>query len=182
MSEERFAWVMSSSFVSGLETLDTDELRRRRAAAEAEEESLSYVRRLLQGRLDILRAELRCRHQAGSDRAGDLLSQLSAVLTDEHPSARDTVGTRATRLRVPDETQPHQQRLEAVVAGSSLDDLEDLPVETLEVYVERLTAHERELSAARRKLFDRIDALRNELAARYKDGRAAISDLLTEPG
>jgi len=30
-------------------------------------------------------------------------------------------------------------------------------------------------------LFDRIDALRSELAARYKDGRAAISDLLAEP-
>ena len=182
MSEDRLEWVLSPSFLDGLDTLDTDQLRTRRVAAEAEEEAVSYIRRLLQGRLDILRAELRHRHESGSDVAGDLLSQLSAVLSDDHPDQRDTLGTRATRLRVPTDTEPHQQRLDEVVAGSSLDDLEDLPVETLEVYVSRLTEFEQQLSATRRQLFDRIDALRNELAARYKDGRAAVSDLLVERG
>lgn len=182
MSEDRLEWVLSPSFLAGLDTLGTEELRSRRADAEAEEEAISYVRRLLQGRLDILRSELRHRHDSGSDVAGDLLAQLSAVLTDDHPEQRDTLGTRATRLRVPTDTEPHQQRLDELVAGSSLDELEDLPDETLEVYVSRLTEHERELSATRRQLFDRIDALRSELAARYKDGRATISDLLVEGG
>lgn len=182
MFEDRLERVLSPSFVAGLDALDTDELRNRRADAEAEEESISYVRRLLQGRLDILRSELRHRHESGSDVAGDLLSKLSAVLADDHPEGRDTLGTRATRLRVPADTEPHHQRLEEVVAGASLDELEDLPVETLEVYVSRLTEHERKLSAIRRTVFDRIDALRSELAARYKDGRAVISDLLVERG
>jgi hypothetical protein len=44
--------------------------------------------------------------------------------------------------------------------------------------VGRLEAHEADLSRVRRVLFDRIDAMRAELAARYKDGRAAVADLL----
>lgn len=181
MSDERAARVLDPSFLEGIDALSTDELRRRRAEAEAVEEALSYVRRLLQGRLDIVRAELVARHEAGSDAAGDLLGKLSAVLADEHPASRDVLRARATRLRVPPGTEAHEQRLDALVPGAALEEVDELPDEVLEAYVERLAEHERELSATRHELFIRIDALRTELAARYKDGRAAISDLLAGP-
>jgi hypothetical protein len=179
MSDERLERVLDPSFTAGLETLPTDELRRRRAEAEAEEEAISYVRRVLQGRLDILRAELRHREQAGSVAAGDLLAQLASLLSDAAAGDRDVLESRATRLRVPSGIEPHEARLEGVVSGSRFDELGDLDVATLEVIAERLSLHETELSRTRRQLFERIDALRSELAARYKDGRAAISDLLT---
>ena len=181
MSDERLDRVLDPSFTEGLDALPTAELRRRRAEAEAEEEALSFVRRVLQGRLDILRAELRERHQAGNAAASSLLAQLSAVLGDSSLGQRDVLAARATRLRVPSGTEPHERRLDAVVAGADLDDVEDLDDEMLADFVSRLAEHERELSHTRRVLFDRIDALRSELAARYKDGRAAISDLLAEP-
>lgn len=79
---------------------------------------------------------------------------------------------------MPTGTEPHERRLDAVVSGSRFDDLSLLDVVTLEEFVARLDQHEAELSRTRRQLFDRIDTLRAELAARYKDGRAAISDLL----
>ncbi len=179
--------------VSKLQTLDLGEqtgdavqigldaeVRGRRAEAEAEEEAISYVRRVLQGRLDILRAELRHREQADNAAAGDLLAQLSSVLSDHAAGERDVLGSRATRLRVPSGTEPHERRLDEVVGGASFDDLSHLDVATLEGFVERLGQHEAELSRIRRQLFERIDALRSELAARYKDGRAVISDLLAE--
>jgi hypothetical protein len=181
MSDEQLEQVLDPAFVEGLDSLPTDEVRRRRAVAEAEEEAISYVRRVLQGRLDILRAEVRRRSEAGSAEAQSLLGQLAQLLTDDRPTERDVLGSRATRLRVPQGVEPHERRLEAVLAGSELDDLEHLPVETLEDYASRLSDHEHELSATRRQLFARIDALRSELAARYKDGRAAVSDLLSEP-
>ena len=49
--------VLAPEFAGDVDRLDDDELGRRRAEAEQEETDLSYARRLLQGRLDLLRAE-----------------------------------------------------------------------------------------------------------------------------
>ncbi len=181
MTQQRLDRVLADDFVQGLETLSTSELRARRAEAEAEEEAISYVRRLLQGRLDILRAELVRRTDDGNSQAADLLTQLSGVLAD--PAAgepRDALHARATRLRVPEGIDEHARRLDAVVDASALQELDGRTVATLEDFIAGLAAYEQELSALRRQLFDRIDALRAELADRYKDGRAVIGDLLAE--
>ncbi len=49
--------VLAEGFVDGLAILSLDEVRGRRRDAEQEEADLSYLRRLLQGRLDLVRAE-----------------------------------------------------------------------------------------------------------------------------
>src|SRR3954467_14132654 len=56
-----------------LATLSLPELRTLRRDAQQDEADLSYVRRLLQGRIDILRAELLRRSPTG---AGSLLARL----------------------------------------------------------------------------------------------------------
>ena len=180
VSQERLKRVLADDFVDGLDTLSTDEIRARRADAQAEEEAVSYVRRLLQGRLDILRAELIRRTDDGSPEAADLLGRLSSVLSDDAAGQRDQLGARATRLRVPEGIDGYTERLDAVLDASALEELEGRTVETLQAFIDRLTDHEHELSEIRQQLFVRIDALRSELAARYKDGRAAIGDLLAE--
>lgn len=177
MTQQRLARVLDESFVTDLDAVSTDELRARRAEAEAEEEAVSYVRRLLQGRLDILRAELVRRTRDGNERAADLLGQLPGVLSEDRGGSRDVLQARATRLRVPEGIEEHTARLDAVLDASALAELEGRTVETLQTFIARLTEHEHELSGLRRQLFDRIDALRAELAGRYKDGRAAIGDL-----
>lgn len=182
MAQERLDRVLDDGFVADLQGLSTDELRSRRADAEAEEEAVSYVRRLLQGRLDILRAELVRRTEDGNNNAAaNLLAQLSQVLSEDSAAAgRDVLHARATRLRVPAGIEFHERQLDAVLDAAALDELEGRTVATLQEFVIRLTVHEQELSALRRTLFDRIDAIRAELASRYKDGRAAIGDLLAE--
>ena len=50
--------VLADDFATDLSSLDLDEVRARRREAEQEKADLSYVRRMLQGRMDILRAEL----------------------------------------------------------------------------------------------------------------------------
>jgi hypothetical protein len=181
MTGERLDRVLDPAFIQDIDQLPTEELRRRRADAEAEEEAISYVRRLLQGRLDMLRAELRRRSEEGNGTATDLLSMVTAVLVEDRGGERDPSRTRALRLRVPPGVEPHEARLDAIVAGNTLDGVEGFSDQMLEDLVGRLADHERWLSGTRRELFQRIDTLRSELAARYKDGRAAISDLLTEP-
>ena len=53
--------VLAPEYLDGLDGLGMEELRSRKAEAEQEETDLSYARRLLQGRLDILRAEREAR-------------------------------------------------------------------------------------------------------------------------
>jgi hypothetical protein len=171
--------ILDPSYLDDLERWSTAEVRTRRAACEAAEEGVSYARRLVQGRLDILRAELLRRDDAGDGVANDLLSGLPAILSgDAVPT--DPLRARATRVRVPASAAAYEAELDALVHGSEFERLEDRSTEDLAALIGRLADHERTLSSRRRELFGRIDALRDELADRYKDGRADIGQILAD--
>src|SRR3712207_2206823 len=78
--------VLGEGFLDGLRELPLQEVRARRREAEEEEADLSYVRRLLQGRSDILRAEIARRgggtHVSGASGDDELVRRLTEVLTD----------------------------------------------------------------------------------------------------
>src|SRR5690606_18746306 len=78
-----------------LTDLDMAEVRQRRTAAAALEDSISYLRRVIQVRLDILGTELASR-RSGAEPAssGELVARLPDVLA-EHPGRAD--GTKAPR-------------------------------------------------------------------------------------
>jgi hypothetical protein len=166
--------LLPDALLADLPALPTAELRTRRAACEEAEEGVSYARRLLQGRLDLLRAELRGRDEHG---AAHLLEALPSILAGDE-SRGDPMKARATRLRVPPSADAHAEALDAIADESTLLNPGDLDLDALGTLVEQLAAHERQLSALRHALFERIDALRDELAARYKDGRADVGELL----
>ena len=89
--QRRIDRVLDPRFVADVGQLDLAELRSRREEAEAEEADISYLRRLLQGRLDILRAELVRRSQGGEQDVAGLLAGLPAILTDDAPGGRVVV-------------------------------------------------------------------------------------------
>lgn len=172
--------ILADDFLDGLSDWSTADVRVARAECEAEEEAVSYARRLMQGRLDILRDELERRDRAedSDGEVTDVLARLASVLSADRPApGTSPLQARATRLRVPAEAADYEAEVERVVGGDFLDDLHRRPTAELADAVERLASHEHELSRARRGLFDRIDRLRDELARRYKDGSAAVSDL-----
>lgn len=166
--------LLPDALLTELATLPTSELRTRRAACEEAEEGVSYARRLLQGRLDLLRAELAGRDGRG---AASLLDALPSILAGDE-SHGDPLKARATRLRVPPSADAHAEALDAIADEATLLDPRLLDLDELAALVEALNEHERQLSTLRRALFERIDALRDELAARYKDGRAHVKELL----
>lgn len=171
--------VLAPGFATDLETRSTEELRELRARAEAVEEAVSYARRMLQGRLDILRAELLRREEGGDEAATHLLGSLPGLLGSDGPRS-DQLHARATRLRVPPGIESYEAELDAIVTPDQLDAIDGHDEAELAAIVERLSEHERELSGRRRQLFGVIDGIRDELAARYKDGRASVSDFLAE--
>jgi hypothetical protein len=147
------------------------ELRRLRRDAQREEADLSYVRRLLQGRIDILRAELARRTAPGSP----LLDLLPEILVDapsrHRSSARHvTVGT------------PHREEYRALaeemLAEVELSDLTARTDEELHGAMGRLVRYEQEVSGRRQALQRTADGCSAEVARRYRVGEAQVADLL----
>jgi hypothetical protein len=181
MSQRHLEAILDPSYLDGLAEASTQELRRRRAECEEQERGLSYARRVLQGRLDILRAELLRREQGGDETAGSLLSRLPDILgRDQAPT--DPLQARATPLDVPEHAEDYGDQVDAIVSEATMLSLPERSESELADLIDRLAAYETELSGLRRQLFGLIDRIRDELAARYKDGRANIGELLGTDG
>jgi hypothetical protein len=165
--------VLGPGFLDDLDSLTLQELRERRHDAEQEDADLSYIRRLLQGRLDIIRAEMDRRGTAGDDRVVD---HLSDVLSDEGP--RTSHGTSRFLSVEPSRVADSRRRVEQLIADPHLSDLGTLSdAETRTAFAE-ISRHEREVSDLRRRVQQAMDTLTNEVARRYRDGSASVDELL----
>jgi len=78
--------VLAADFLDGLPELPLSELRAKRREAEQEEADLSYLRRMLHGRISIVQAELR--HRDPESDSGSVVDELSSILGDEQRSTR----------------------------------------------------------------------------------------------
>lgn len=159
--------------------LSVDELRSRRDDCRRVEDKVSYLRRLAQGRLDIVAADLR-RRADGSSSPGllELVEQLPEILRDRtRPSGP---GRLPTSLAPPDEAGDLTAELDALAPAGVLAHLADETDESVQELASRLQGLERAVSDARRALFDRIDVLQAELALRYKSGEASVGSVLDQ--
>lgn len=149
-----------------------DQLRARRDEAVELETTVSYLRRIAQGRLDILRAEQR-RRTTGEAPAANLVDDLSDILADR---TRSGGPARLGRLHEPDPTATDTAELDAIVPPSleagSLDEAD------LDARITRLLAYDERVSTSRRALFERIDLLQAEITRRYRTGEASVETLL----
>lgn len=165
--------VLGADFLTDLSTMSIDELRDRRRLAEQEEVDQSYIRRLLQGRIDIVRAE-QVRRSAGD--ADDLVEHLAEVLADEAPAPAHGLGR---HLSVePSESEAHRRAHELLLDDTSRSDVRVRTDEELQSDLDGFAEKEREVSAQRRAVQQVMDRCSEEVARRYRDGEADVSSLL----
>lgn len=149
--------------------LDLEGLRTYRTALQAEEGNVSYWRRIVQARLDVVR-EGRTR---GGTRTLDAAA-LRPVLTD----ARVGSGRRAFVQIMPVDDIPPLPNL-AELWEREVDPRDEEAGISLE---HDLTAAERQLSAYRSALHARLSAATDELVARYRgDPTACLTSLPLDP-
>ncbi|RKS79988.1 hypothetical protein CLV35_0406 [Motilibacter peucedani] len=172
--------VLSSGYLENLAERDLDEVRTLRREAEQEESDLSYVRRLLQGRLDILRAEQTRRATGGEpiDEGSeeDFVARLARTLADSGPRA-DQSHARLPHVD-PSRIGETRRRVEQLAAEVGFSDLGALSDDEIASAVSRLRAFEDEVSHSRRDVQTVVDACTAEIGRRYKEGVAHVEDLL----
>jgi anti-sigma-K factor RsiG len=166
-ANRRIDRIRDPAFLQALHDLPLDQLRERRDDCLAEREYLSLLRRLLQGRAEILRAELDGR-AAGEDRS-DLIDRLTTILSDDdhHPV---TSRGEAVRVMVPDEEMLlARRRVERLASDVGISDPTTLDDGALGDAIERLAIEEHNVSDARLQVIGILDTLQDELKRRYKD-------------
>jgi hypothetical protein len=153
--------ILDPAYLEGLADAPLERLRAMRDECSEEEAVLSYERRLLHARLDMLAAEAARRADGGSPRA--ILDRLPSILAGEGPP-----GHRGAfpRLAPPPLFDPPRRRVERLVSDDTLARLPDLSDEELHRVRRTLEEAEREVSAARRAVQRVLDRVAEELARR----------------
>jgi hypothetical protein len=165
--------LLAPEYLFGLAQRPIGEVREMRGEAEQEETDLSYLRRLLQGRIDILDAEV-ARRRAGEP-LGSLVDALPGILADDR-GAPHGLGRHVTLE--PSRVDSHRRYVEALVADSEMSDPTRHDDDTLSRLRDVLYREESEVSRKRRAVQAVMDACTAELTRRYKDGSADVNDLL----
>lgn len=161
-------------WVSDIGSLSDAELKGLIGEFATEEQEISYGRRILHGKIDLLRAELvnrlRARHDAGEEAITDAdVEKLTELIT-----AAESEAAPGGPLADAD----HDAELD--IAGTeAFPDLGALTDVELKELIRKLTDEEREISYQRRILHGKIDILRAELVNRVRtqreEGQATIT-------
>jgi hypothetical protein len=171
--------ILAPDFADAVGDLSFADLRERRRLVEQEEVDLSYARRLLQGRLDLLRAEQAARArgdvETGVRSDQELADELSTVLAD---GPRDDYGLGRHITVDPSRVGEHRRRAEQAVADVSASDPSELEDDGLAEAISHLADLEHEVSETRHQVQRVMDKLTAELGRRYASGEAKVEDVL----
>ncbi|MFD7706811.1 AmfC protein [Streptomyces sp. NPDC059785] len=165
--------------VPDLAVLRLSELRALRRDAQRDEADLSYLRRLLQGRIDILRAELAGRGghvlPPGLVAVVSLVDRLPEILTDA--PARHRSSARHVTVGTP-HGEEYRRLATDMLAEVELSDLKARTDDELNAGMARLVRYEQQVSRRRQRLQRTADDCSAEIARRYREGEAQVDDLL----
>jgi hypothetical protein len=164
-------------YLDDLEGRPLEWIRSQRSDISGLEDQVSYVRRLLQGRLDILAAEQRRRREGAEHDLSSLVDDLPGILAE---GGHTGVSGRLAAVLDPGEVDADLVRRMAEAAPDSLlTGLTDASDDDLARAAERLKSLEHEVSQQRRACHGVLDRLGAEMVRRYRDGEADVDTLLS---
>lgn len=162
--QRRIDRALEPEYITDLDTIDLDELRLRRVDAEAVEGELSYYRRLLHGRIDLLAFE---RRRRTGEETRSLIEALPDILAaDSAPPAEPASRFVSTLPGLPERWGA--RLLDRVLDDGIMSRLGSMDDAELESSMEHLKDMEREISDLRRQLHTVIDTLQLAIVERYK--------------
>lgn len=150
------------------EQLTLADIRAQRNALQGEEDAISFVRRLAQGRLDLVQDEQRRRASGAETPVGSLADRLADVFGQQHGGGS---------ARPPRETNvpadhPLVLELDQLCEHYQFESMENIDDKSLDELAGALGMFEKSCSGQRHDLFEKIDALTAELVRRVREGGA----------
>jgi hypothetical protein len=158
--------IRDAAYLDGLADRSLEDVRALRDECLAEREYLSLLRRLVQGRAEILQSELTARGSA--EDSGPLVDRLARILAGSE--GRGAARGEALKIGVPEEEMLlARRRVERLVADAGISDPQTLDDDQLGEAVDILGREEQTVSEARGAVISVLDAVQDELKRRYKE-------------
>jgi len=179
--------LLAAELIRDIATVPIEDLRAARADCSQVEGDISFVRRVVQGRLDMVgyelarradRTERRSPQSEASAEPVNILFDLPDVLTtggatplaSQRHMASHEPGTVAVDMA---------SEVDSIISSEEMASLAILGDDRIGEITESLRAHEMDLSAMRRQLHERIDAIQGEVVRRYQVGEASPDAFLS---
>lgn len=169
----RIDQILEPEFVEGIDELSLDALRDRRRMCDDVENELSYYRRMLHGRMDLLGFELRRR---SGEETRSLIEALPEILTDSASGYMPS--GRATKVTLPDLPDQRRRHIDEVLEADFLTRIALVEDEELNEIQRSLVETETEISSKRQAVQEAFNTIQSELTRRYKDGLANFDEIL----
>lgn len=170
--------VLDPHYLDGISDRSLDEIREMRAECERTETAVSFLRRMAQGRLDLIHAYLDRRSRTEINDMRAFVDDLPSIIAAGPPPKSGP--PRMAGSRLPDaHPEDLATELDTVLGADKMSDLESLEDAQLEAIADDLAVMEARISAQRRSLHEQIDRLQAEIVSRYKTGRATVDGLLS---
>ena len=174
----RIDHVSDPSYLDDLASLSMEDLRKRRKTLDDLDTELSFYRRMLHGRMDLLAFEMRRRT---GEETRSLIEALPEILSDGADTGGRSPIPQDLPLTIPEHFGKGNRAIDRVLGDGFLTRLPSIDDAELADIAEALEEAEREISSQRRIVFDAHDRINAEIARRYRDGLTGIDDLLTKP-
>ena len=168
--------ILAPGYLADLKSLPFDVVRAKRRQCQDVETALSYERRLIQGRLDIVGAEMRRRSGGDEPDLAALVDDLKNILGER---VRSPGYGRLPTLMAPALDDELVAEVEASADAGRMASMGDMNDDEVHTLADDLGLLEQRLSDQRRQVHERIDALQEEVVRRYKDGEATVEGLLS---
>jgi hypothetical protein len=168
--------LLGPGYLEGVKARSLEEVRVMRAECQEAETAVSYLRRMAQGRLDIVHAYLDRGEDDAITALDSLVEQLPEIISagPQRPAGPGRLPSQMS----PDMDRDFTAELDTVLNAEHIAELPTMGREGLLELAARLSAIESRSSSERRALHERIDKLQAEIVSRYKTGEASVEGLL----
>jgi len=168
--------LLADEYLVGLEELAIEDLRGRKSSCEQVEGELSYLRRLVQGRLDIINAELRRREDGENGGLAEMVDNLPEILAEGGRGA--STGRHPTEMTADVNYRLLTADLDRIIDVDTAAALPGMATHEVAAIAAALIELEQQVSSQRRALHDCLGTVQAEIVRRYKSGEATVDSLL----
>lgn len=171
----RLDQAMAESFTNDIESISIDDLRTRRVICDDLDTELSYYRRMLHGRMDLLDFELRRR---SGEETRSLIEALPEILADSPSGRTSNPLDRELSLDLPELAGSGNREIDQVLGDGFLARLPVTETDDLRSIRELLSETELSVSLQRRTVYDAHEIITAEITRRYREGSASADEIL----